>query len=117
MSGPQMDKYQRAAQFWSVLAYAARNRQLPTYKMMEELTGIPKHGQGPILDVLVAYCDINKLPKLTTLLIAEDDGLPQDGSEDAATVSRHQTQVFSYDWLKRCAPTVEQLKVALGARV
>jgi hypothetical protein len=105
-----MDNPSRAVQFWSVLTLAARNRQLLTYTIMQELTGIPKFGQGAILELLVCYCKAKNFPKLTVILVGEEDGLPQDKLEQSTDVCRMQAEVFGFSWRDKKAPMPEDFK-------
>src|SRR5918994_1964839 len=41
-----MTTYERAHQIWSVLAWAARNRQVITYDILGRLIGVPRQGQN-----------------------------------------------------------------------
>jgi hypothetical protein len=99
-----MTNSQRAAQFWAVLVLAAHNRQTLTYEMVEKITGIPKYAQTSILGIIVAYCDSRSLPKLTTIVVRELDGLPADGVDDASTVCVKHAKVFAFNWLEQKAP-------------
>jgi hypothetical protein len=105
-----MGKYERAAQFWAVLVLAAHHRQIVTYVMMYKATGVASYGQKDILSLIVAYCDSHNLPKLTTILVSEINGLPQDGKDDPGTVCTKQAQVFNFDWLDQKAPLPEDFK-------
>src|SRR5205823_14901383 len=44
-----MKASERAAQLWAVLALAARNRQVLTYDLVAQLTGVARQGLGPIV--------------------------------------------------------------------
>ncbi len=52
----------RAAQIWSVLGLAARNRQILTYQMLGKLIGVPARGLGYLLEPIQSYCLLNELP-------------------------------------------------------
>ena len=58
---------ERAAQIWSVLALASKNRQVLTYDILSRLIGVPRPGLGQLLEPIQSYCLINKLPPLTIL--------------------------------------------------
>ena len=51
---------ERAAQIWSVLALAARNRQVLTYPIVSKLIGVPYAGLGQLLE------PINRIASYTT---------------------------------------------------
>jgi hypothetical protein len=44
-----MNIFHSAAQIWAVLALAAHNRQVLTYKIVSRLTGVPRVGLGRCL--------------------------------------------------------------------
>ncbi len=105
-----MTNPQRAAQYWPVLVLAARNRQLLTYGMMHDLTGMAMNGQGPILGLIVKYCKAHNLPKLTTIVVREETGLPADEVDEPREVCRKQAQVFAYPWRDGKAPSAEDFE-------
>ncbi len=116
----QMDKYQRAAQLWSLLVLAARNQQLLSYSTIEHLTGIPKVAVGGMLGTISHYCNNRKLPWLTALVVNEETGLPGEGLigsakrkyGDTLDIFAMQSRVFIYDWFKEPAPKTEDFKRA-----
>lgn len=125
---------QSALQIWSVLVLAARNQQILSYKILESLTGLPRHLVAPILGRIEAYCDSHKLPKLTALVVNQRHGVPGylypgyigtpvhpddpdhaqkagDPNPDAyTTLFREQSRVFVYDWLKDKTPSEDDFK-------
>ena len=110
-----MDNYHRAAQFWAVLVLAAGNRQVLTYEMMGKATGMATFGQAAILDLIVRYCEYQKFPKLTTILVGAN-GLPADGVDDAQTVCSKHVQVFAFDWLAQKAPSPKEFEALVLPR-
>jgi hypothetical protein len=70
---------ERALQFWSVLALAARNQNLISYKQLDQLTGMAAVGAGGPLGHINAYCRLhpNKIPQLNLIAIAQDTGKPE----------------------------------------
>jgi hypothetical protein len=109
-----MTKYQRAAQVWPLLAFAARNRQILTYGLIGKLTGLPAQGVGQQLGPIQSFCFLNKLPGLTSLVVHETDGLPGKGftAVELERVFGEQARVFSFDWLSLGPPSPEQLENA-----
>jgi len=109
----QMTKYQRAAQFWSLLVLAARTQQLLSYKSVEKMTGIPQQGQAGYLGLIQRYCERQDIPRLNVLVINEK-GLPGLGFhgnfEDQVEIFRQQASVFVFDWFKIDPPTPEQFE-------
>jgi putative restriction endonuclease len=97
---------ERAAQFWSLLAFAAHNQKILSYRMVEELTGIPRFGMANILGQIQSYCLDSNLPPLTCIVVAEDTGLPKEGFIGAPIedIFREQARVFIFDWKSHKPP-------------
>lgn len=107
-----MTKYDRAAQFWSVLVLAARTQQVLSYSMLEKLTGIPKPGVGEFLGPIQEYCKRNDLPPITSLVVNEKNGLPSSGFTQATDIFGAQARVFVFDWFSERTPTPEDFENA-----
>jgi putative restriction endonuclease len=107
-----MTVHERALQVWSVLVLAARNQQILSYTMVEQLTGIPKFTQADILGPIQDYCEKHKLPQLTALVVSQEKGEPGKGFHSVEEIFRAQARVFVYDWLKEKAPTTDELRDA-----
>jgi hypothetical protein len=105
---------ERAAQAWSVVALAARNRQVLTYDIVSKLVGVPRQGLGKVLEPIQSYCLLNKLPPLTILVVSEDTGLPGTGFVAAADIPKTQMTVFAHDWLTKGPPSPEALDEAVS---
>ncbi len=108
-----MTVYERAVQIWSVLAWAARNRQVLTYDIVGKLTGVPRQGLGRLLEPIQSYCLVNELPPLTILAVSETTGIPGTGFVAAQDIPRAQMNVFAFDWLEHGAPSPEVLEAAV----
>ena len=107
-----MTKYERAAQLWSILALAARNRQVLTYDIVARLVGVPRPALGGFLAPIQAHCIQNSLPPLTILVVSEQTGLPGEGFIGAENIPRAQIDVFSYDWIAHGAPTADDFETS-----
>ena len=108
---------ERAAQIWSVLAWAAHSRQVLTYDIVSKLTAVPRQGLGQLLEPIQSYCLVNRLPPLTILVVRGDTGLPGTGFVAAQDIPRTQLEVFSFDWLEHGAPSPQQLEEAVTQRL
>jgi hypothetical protein len=108
-----MTRVERAAQIWSTLALAARNRQTLTYDMLGRLTGTPRMGLGQLLEPVQSYCLVQRLPPLTALVVSGRTGLPGLGFIAAQDVPRTQQEVFAFDWLGHGSPSLDALDRAL----
>ena len=111
-----MTQNERAVQIWSVLALAAGNRQVLTYKILAKLTGMPRMALGNCLDPIQSYCLLRSLEPLTVLVVGERSGLPGGGFTAAENIPQAQQQVFSYDWLEHGCPTAREFEEAVSQR-
>ena len=110
-----MKAEERAAQIWSVLALASRNRQELTYKIVGSLTGLPPYGLGRNLELIQSYCLIHQLPALTVLAV-DESGIPGPGFTAAEDLPAERQRVFSYDWLAHGAPRPAEFAQATKQR-
>ncbi len=114
MPNPQMEKYQRASQLWSLLVLAARTQQVLSYRVVERLTGIDRRGVGGCLGPILHYCNKQNLPALTSIVLKEDTGLPGEGftAVPVTDIFKEQARVFIYDWFSKPAPNTEDFRKA-----
>lgn len=70
---------ERAAQVWSLLVLAARNRQTLTYELVGKMTGMHTAGLGAVLEPIQSYCLLRDLPPLSALVVNKASGLPGTG--------------------------------------
>jgi hypothetical protein len=107
-----MDTYERAQQYWSVLALAAREQKVLSYEMLGDLTGMA-NVSGRELGHIYWYCLHHKLPLLNLLAVSKENGIPSDGCpDDLSDLPAKQARVYVYDWLKHGAPSAEDFKRA-----
>jgi hypothetical protein len=111
-----MNTTERAAQLWSLLALAAHNRQVLTYSLVAQLTGVARVGLGQCLEPIQSYCLVHGLPPLTILVVSDKSGMPGVGFIAAHDIPRSQQEVFKYDWLGRGAPAPEEFEIAVRER-
>lgn len=103
---------ERAAQAWSLLAFAAMNRQTLTYELVGRLTGMHAAGLGAVLEPIQSFCLLKELPPLSALVVNKATGLPGTGFIAAEDVPREFVRIFEWDWLGVSCPTPEQLAEA-----
>lgn len=111
-----MTTVERAAQIWSILALAARNRQVLTYNLIAKLTGVARVGLGQCLEPIQSYCLLRKLGPLTVLVVSEKSGMPGVGFIAAQDIPRTQQEVFSYDWVAHGCPSPAEFEHAAKER-
>jgi hypothetical protein len=107
-----MTKYERAQQLWSVLVLAARNRQVLTYGIIQQATGLVRPSIGKMLEPIQAYCLKKERPPLTILVVKDESGIPGDGFIAAKDIPRAQQEVFAFDWLEYGCPQTEAFEDA-----
>lgn len=109
----------RVVQAWQILIGAAKNRQTLTY----ELLSIQMYGKkaagvlDKILGHIAFYCNDNRLPPLTSIVVAKRKGIP--GSEipiNIGQTDKLREKVYNYDWYNIYPPTAEELKEAFDNR-
>lgn len=104
---------QRAYQAWPLLAWAAKNQQVLTYKDMKKLTGMAIPGIGNTsLEPIQQYCRKKGYPALTVIVVSEKNGMPGTGVNIApAKVPTAAMKVFNFNWLEDAEPpTLEILE-------
>jgi hypothetical protein len=108
-----MTQYERAAQIWSVLAWAATNRQELTYDIVGRLIGVPRQGLGRLLEPIQSYCLVRGIPPLTLLVVSEVNGQPSPGFTATQQLPEERQRVFGFHWLDHPAPPPELLEQAV----
>jgi hypothetical protein len=108
----KMTNAQRAMQFWSVLALAAKTQQVVSYEAMERMTGIPRFGMSKPLGRIVAYCQRHGLPLLTAIVVEQVSGRPADQyfNTPPFDLSAEHRRVFVFDWLKHGCPALNEFQ-------
>jgi|SRR5579859_137640 len=105
-----MTKYERAQQLWSILVLAARNRQILSYGIIEQATGLVRPSIGQMLSPIQNYCLNRKKPPLTILVVSEKSGIPGEKFIAAKDIPQAQQHVFAYDWLAWGCPQTAELE-------
>ena len=104
---------QRAQQFWSVLAFAAREQKVVSYSLLSQITEFPETADS-VLHYIYCYCKQHHLPPLNVIVIDPASGRPGDEFlRDVRNLSAQQSRVFLYDWLNHPVPSDEMLKEAM----
>ena len=98
-----MNAHHRSHQLWSVLAFAAFNRQILSYALVGRLVGLPAAAVGRDLFPIQYFCHQRGLPPLTVLVVNQITGLPGDGLA-VENFAKSIQEVFEFDWLAYNAP-------------
>jgi len=112
-----MTRYQRAAQIWSLLICAARERKSYTYGDIADILGFGGAGVlSQTLGCIYWFCQDNGLPPLTVLVVNQDTGLPGEGlpayEEEDKDINQLREQVFRYNWFEIEPPQNESFERA-----
>jgi len=104
----------RALQAWQYLIGKASNRQIVKYDELKDLMGYPTNNPlGVILGCIMFYCEQNKLPPLT-LLVVNRHGVPGEGfsAEEWDNYHKSREDVFNFPWFTVFPPSVDELQDA-----
>lgn len=102
-----------AERIWLMLAFAAKNRQLLSYRLVAQATGLPMQGVGHCLGPIQRYCARHKLPLLNVLVVSEKTGLPGRGYVGTpGEVPKAQAKAFKFDWIGHGVPSQAELRLA-----
>jgi hypothetical protein len=94
-----MTRHQRASQIWSLLISAARERKTYTYGDIADILGFGGAGvMAQILGCIMWFCEENKLPPLTVLVVNQETGLPGEGLTTLEEVNKDREAVFNFNW-------------------
>lgn len=106
----------RALQIYLILIGAASRRETLTYGELGPMLGHERGGAflAQQLGPLMAWCQQNGLPALTTLVVNKETGIPGDGltAVRARDFPAEQQRVFDYDWYSLFPPSIDDLATA-----
>lgn len=89
----------RAAAIWDVLISHAANKQTLTYKALSEEVNVHHRALRHALEVIQEYCQSNKLPHLTALVVNSTTGVPGAGNNlDDSKLEKEYQRIFSFNW-------------------
>lgn len=101
---------ERALQIWQILISAAHNRQVLTYEIVGNLTGLQPLGLANFLNPILHYCERSKLPLLPVLVVSKETGKPGQGFPNGIDLDSERERVFAHEWFKMAPPTVDDFK-------
>lgn len=109
---PSSSHPDRALQAWQILISAAMNRQTLTYKGLSILM-YQKEAAGvldKILGHIAFYCNDNKLPSLTSIVVGKGRGTPgKDIPVRSDEIDSQRDKVYEFDWYNLFAPSPTDL--------
>ncbi len=96
----------RAVQIWQILIGLACNRQTITYGMLGKKIGFEGAGtMGQFLGPIMLFCERNKLPPLTIVVVGETTGSPGEGLITIQNENSDRENVFHFDWYNLYPPS------------
>ncbi|MGI9298477.1 MAG: hypothetical protein ACR2QC_11370 [Gammaproteobacteria bacterium] len=107
----------RAYQVWPLLVWAAKHRQILTYKDLDDCTGLAARGVGNIaLGPILRYCKESGYPPLTAIVVNSETWLPGEGwagnelkETEPEKVPGILKRVFQYDWREQAEPPTPEI--------
>lgn len=99
----------RAAQIYHMLIAAARQRQTLTYKIVSDTTGAFTANLGHLLGYLMRWCEREKLPPLTVLVVQTGTGKPGEGLLTSQDHDANRERVYEFNWYKIRPPLPSDL--------
>lgn len=106
-----MKRSERALQIWQILISAAHNRQILTYKIVGNYTGMGAGTQAQTLGMIMRYCDRKRLPPLTSLIVKKKTGRPGSGLTTVVDLDKDREKVFRHNCFGRSPVTVADFEV------
>lgn len=106
----------RALQIYQILIGLAHSRRTVTYRMLADMLGYDGAGVfSAKLGHIMNWCEQNKLPPLTILVVNQETGLPGQGLITPLDLHAEREDVFNYNWFNLMPPTPAELAEAQTA--
>jgi hypothetical protein len=95
----------RAAAIWGVLTSRAAEKGTLTYKSLSEEVNVHHRALRHALEVIQEYCQTNKLPHLTALVVNSNTGVPGAGNNlDDSQLEEEYQRIYRYNWAAMLNP-------------
>lgn len=95
----------RAAAIWEVLVSRAAVNKTLTYKSLSEEVNVHHRALRHALEVIQEYCQTNKLPHLTALVVNSSTGIPGAGNNlDDSQLEMEYQRIYRYKWAAMLNP-------------
>lgn len=99
----------RAAAIWEVLIAQATANKTLTYKALSEEVNVHHRALIHALYVIQEYCQSNKLPHLTALVVNSTTGVPGAGNNlDDSQLEKEYQRVYGYKWAAMLNPFINE---------
>lgn len=99
--GRDVDHEERAARAWPILVRAAATRSTMTYGELANAIGVHHRALGWTLGPILRFCQTERLPLLTSLVVREGSGRPGGGLIAALgkrNLDAELHRIFASDW-------------------
>ncbi len=101
---------ERALQTYQILIGMAHNRQTTTYGRLSDLVGFGGAGVfAQILGLIMTWCERNKLPPLTALVVGRH-GAPGEGLVTTEDTDRDRERVYDIEWYRIFPPSLDEFR-------
>jgi hypothetical protein len=98
-------QYGRASSIWDVLISRAAASKTITYKALSEEINVHHRALRHALEVIQGYCESNKLPHLTALVVNSTTGIPGAGNNlDDSLLNQEYQKIYEYNWASKLNP-------------
>ncbi len=92
-------QHRRASTIWDVLISQAAASKSITYKALSEEINVHPRALRHALEVIQEYCQRNKLPHLTSLVVNSTTGKPGAGNNlDDSLLNQEYQKIYQYKW-------------------
>ena len=98
-------QYGRASSIWDVLISRAAASKTITYKALSEEVNVHHRALRHALEVIQEFCQINKLPHLTALVVNSTTGIPGAGNNlDDSLLDQEYQKIYRHKWASMLNP-------------
>ena len=98
-------QYGRASDIWNVLIFRAAESKTITYKALSEEINVHHRALRYALGVIQEFCQSNKLPHLTALVVNSTTGMPGAGNNlDDSLLDQEYQKIYRHNWASMLNP-------------
>lgn len=101
----------RAVQIFNILVGMAIRRETTTYGGLAKRLGYKGAGVfGQTLGLIMVWCDKNRLPPLTSIVVGQKRGTPGRGLVTPTDLDADRERVYRLDWYGIMPPSKKELE-------